>query len=185
VENEKFVTVLTFTFVHDVAIIRGRLEAEGITCFVKDKFTVQVQPFYSNAIGGVKLQVRESDINQAIEILKETGYIEEKEMQPSQKLSRLNKHVNNQRISLKNGKIICPVCGSEEVVKSKKAGWFFLLTSFVSLLLFMIPAPILQKTYYCFDCKQGFKQKKMIVNLWQKRITKIPAVKTLKAVKNS
>jgi DNA-directed RNA polymerase subunit RPC12/RpoP len=159
-ENEKFVTVLTFTFVHEVAVIRGRLEAEGIICFVKDEFTVQVQPFYSNAIGGVKLQVRENDLNQAIEILKETGYIKEEELQASQELSRLNKHADNQRILMIEGKIICPFCGSEEVVKSKKAGWLFLLTSFVSLLLFMVPTPILQKTYYCFDCKQEFKQKR-------------------------
>jgi DNA-directed RNA polymerase subunit RPC12/RpoP len=159
-ENEKFVTVLTFTFVHEVAIIRGRLEAEGITCFVKDEFTAQVQPFYSNAIGGVKLQVRESDLNQAIEILKETGYIKDEEIQPPPELFRLNKHVDNQRISIKDGKITCPVCGSEEVAKSKKAGWLFFLTSFVSLLLFMVPTPIFQKTYYCFDCKQEFKRKR-------------------------
>ena len=77
-ENEKFVTVLTVTFPHEVAVIRGRLEAEGIACFVKDELTVQVNPFYSNAIGGVKLQVLESDLNQAVEILKETGYIKVK-----------------------------------------------------------------------------------------------------------
>ena len=73
-ENEKFVPVLTHTSVHDVAVIRGRLEAEGITCFVKDEFSTQIQPFLIN---GVQLQVRESDLKQAIEILKETGYIKE------------------------------------------------------------------------------------------------------------
>jgi len=77
VENETFITVLTFTYAHEVAIVRGRLEAEGITCFVQDELTLQINPLYSNAIGGVKLQVRESDLNQTIEILKETGYITE------------------------------------------------------------------------------------------------------------
>ena len=37
-EDNKFITVLTFTYAHEVAIIRGRLEAEGITCFTKDEF---------------------------------------------------------------------------------------------------------------------------------------------------
>ena len=157
-ENEKFITVLTVTYAYEIAIIRGRLESEGITCFVKDEFTVQVQPFYSNAIGGVKLQVRESDLNQAIEILKETGYIKEKELQPSQELHHLNKHTNNQKVSMREGKIICPYCGSEEVVKSKKAGWFFLLTS----LLLGFPTPFLQKTYYCFNCKHEFKRKRKL-----------------------
>jgi len=74
-ENEKFITVLTVSYAHEVAIIQGRLESEGITCFVQDELTVQVNPFYSNAIGGVKLQVLSSDLNRAVEILKEGGYI--------------------------------------------------------------------------------------------------------------
>ena len=56
-ENEKFITVLTATFASEVVVIRGRLESEGIICFVKDELTAQIQPFYSNAIGGVKLQI--------------------------------------------------------------------------------------------------------------------------------
>ena len=156
-ENEKFITVLTFTFANEVSIIRGRLEAEGITCFVKDEYTVQVQPFYSNAIGGVKLQVKESDLNQAIEILKEAGYLKDEE----QELPDLNKHCDKPQISMKEGKVTCPICGSEEVVKHKKTtGLLFLLTSFFTLIFFMTPAPFLQKKYYCFDCKQEFKLKK-------------------------
>ena len=151
-ENEKFITVLTVTFAHEVAIIRGRLEAEGITCFVKDEFTVQVHPFYSNAIGGVKLQVRESDYDQTIEILKETGYIKEEELQPPQE----NKHFYKPQIIIKDGEIICPICGSEEVVKRKKPRLLFLLTS----LLFTFPTPFVKSTYYCIDCKQELGSKK-------------------------
>jgi len=58
---------------------------------------------------------------------------------------------------MKNVKIICPDCGSDEVIQTKKAGWFFLLTSF----LFMFPTPFFNKTYYCFDCKQEFKHIKV------------------------
>jgi len=79
-ENENFITVLTVTYPHEIAVIRGVLEAEGIICFVKDELTVQVHPFISNAIGGVKLQVLERDLDQALEILKETGYINEEDL---------------------------------------------------------------------------------------------------------
>jgi len=154
-KNEQFITVLTFTFAYEVAIIRGRLESEGITCFVKDELTAQVHPFMSNAIGGVKLQVKESDLPHAIEILKETGYIKEQDLQVTPAASRLQKNVTEQDISAKERIIICPHCGSEEVVKSKKAGLFFLLTSF----LFTFPTPFLYSYYYCFDCKQEFKRK--------------------------
>ena len=153
-ENEKFITVLTVTFPHEVAVIRGRLEAEGITCFVKDELTVQVNPFYSNAIGGVKLQVLESELNQAVEILKETGYIKEENMQTFDE--QINEHLNNQHGTEKGKKIICSICGSEEVVKTKKTGWLFLITS----LLFMCPTPFLQRKYYCFNCRQEFKLKR-------------------------
>ena len=81
--TNNFITVLTFSYPSEAAIIRGRLEAEGIECFVQDELTVQVNPFYSNAVGGVKLQVRESDLEQAVEILKEAGYIKEEDFKPS------------------------------------------------------------------------------------------------------
>jgi len=152
-ENEKFITVLTVTFPHEVAVIRSRLESEGITCFVKDELTVQVYPFYSNALGGVKLQVLEKDLNQTVAILKETGYIEEEDLQPSAELPGINEHSDNQQVTSKGAEIICPICGSEDVVTTKKAGWLFLLTS----LLFMCPTPFLRKKYYCFNCKQEFK----------------------------
>ena len=70
-ETDKLVTVLTYNFAHEVAIIRGRLESEGITCFVQDELMAQIAPF----LGVAKLQVKESDLNKTIEILKETGYI--------------------------------------------------------------------------------------------------------------
>lgn len=154
--NEKFVTVLTATFGYEIAIIRGKLESEGITCFVQDELTVQVNPFYSNAIGGVKLQVRESDLNQAIEILKETGYIKDDNLQSPEELSRFENYSDEQEEVNDEAKVFCPFCGSNEIVKSKKAGWFFLTTT----ILFATPTPFFQKRYYCFDCKQEFKQKR-------------------------
>ncbi len=74
---DKLVTVATFTYPSEVAVIRGRLESEGIECFVKDEITAQVHNFISNAIGGVKLQVRQSDVIRATEILKKGGYLDE------------------------------------------------------------------------------------------------------------
>ena len=154
-ENEKFITILTVTYAHEVAVIRGRLESEGITCFVQDELTVQVNPFYSNAIGGIKLQVLSKDLSQAIEILKEVGYIKGEDSTLSNESLHIDEHSDKQQIASGKSEITCPVCGSEEVVKIKKAGWFFLATS----LLFTFPSPFFRKKYYCFDCKQEFKLK--------------------------
>ena len=155
-EKEKFVTVLTVTYPHEISVIRSRLESEGITCFIQDELTVQVNPFYSNAIGGVKLQVLSRDLSQVTEILKEAGYIEGENSAPSNEPSHMDKHSNKQQIVSEKSEIICPICGSEEVVKTQKAGWLFLVTS----LLFGFPTPFFRKKYHCFNCKQEFKLKK-------------------------
>ncbi len=73
----KFITLHSFTFPSELVAIKGRLEAEGIECQVKDELTVQVHNFYSNAIGGIRLQVKEKDYQNAKKILIETGYITE------------------------------------------------------------------------------------------------------------
>ncbi len=152
-ENEKFITVLTATYGSEVAVIRGRLESEGIICFVQDELTVQVNPFYSNAIGGVKLQVRESDLEQTIEILKEAGYIQDNDSEPYNDPSALNEYPHEEEDN--KAEIVCPFCGSKDVAQSKKAGWVFLLTA----LLLGYPTPFFYKRYHCFNCKQEFKNK--------------------------
>lgn len=56
-------------------VIKGRLETEGIPCFAKDEHTVTTNPFYSLALGGIKLQVREEDAPEALRIMAEMGYV--------------------------------------------------------------------------------------------------------------
>ncbi len=60
------VTIRIFTYPHEAYVIRGRLESEGIQTFLKDEMTVQVHNFYSNAVGGVKLQVLTEDVDKAL-----------------------------------------------------------------------------------------------------------------------
>lgn len=69
------VTVAVFGQPHEMAVVRARLEWEGIACFTKDEHTVAAHPFYSNLIGGIKLQVASSDVERAVELLKEVGVI--------------------------------------------------------------------------------------------------------------
>src|SRR5689334_13746716 len=71
---ESFVTVASFTYPHEAAVLKGRLESEGIECFLRDELTVQVYNFYSNALGGVKLQVHKNDAESVYYILKDLGY---------------------------------------------------------------------------------------------------------------
>jgi hypothetical protein len=74
----EFFTIRTFIYASEVALPKAFLDAEGVFSFVKDELLVQTQPFYSNAIGGIKLQVRADDYQKANEILIFHGYPEEK-----------------------------------------------------------------------------------------------------------
>jgi hypothetical protein len=76
------ITVATFSNAIDAHIIMGKLESEGIQCFLKDEHTVTANPMYEIAYGGIKLQVPEKDVEAAKEILKETSY-NNKEAAPS------------------------------------------------------------------------------------------------------
>ena len=148
--NDKFTTILTGTFGSEIAVVRSKLESEGIDCFVKNELTAQVLPHISNAVGGVKLQIRESDLARALEILNQTEA-------PSLETEANESQPDAGETVRKNPDITCPFCGSTEVVKTKKAGWTFLITS----LLFMVPTIFLNTRYYCFACKREFKRKQV------------------------
>jgi len=71
---DRLVKLAVFETPERLAVLRSRLESEGIPCFVQDEHTIQVYNFLSNALGGVKLYVRESDLQAAAHIIKDTGY---------------------------------------------------------------------------------------------------------------
>lgn len=64
----------TFTYPADLAIARSLLESMNIECYVKDELTVQVHNFYSNAIGGISLEIPKDSFNAARSALIEGGF---------------------------------------------------------------------------------------------------------------
>ncbi len=71
------------TYPHEAHRVKGKLESENIEVHIMDELTVQTNNFYSNAIGGVKLQVRVQDHAAACQLLLESGYIKEPENKPN------------------------------------------------------------------------------------------------------
>jgi ribosomal protein S27AE len=55
------VTVKTFDNYFSANIILTKLHAAGVECYLKDEYTVTLDPILSNAIGGIKLVVKKSD----------------------------------------------------------------------------------------------------------------------------
>lgn len=64
-------TIFTSTYPIDLYAIKGRLETEGIHCFIKDENIINVHPFYSNAVGGAKLTVPDEQYEKAKKIISE------------------------------------------------------------------------------------------------------------------
>ena len=50
-------------------IALGRLKEEYINCYLQDEYSVTIDPFLSNAIGGIKLMVAQTQAERALEIL--------------------------------------------------------------------------------------------------------------------
>ena len=90
----EFITVVTFLLPNEAHIVKGRLESEGITCFLKDIHTIQANNIYSNALGGIKLQVLEADIEKSVELLLELGYLKQSDFKPSKFWASVNRKTN-------------------------------------------------------------------------------------------
>jgi hypothetical protein len=63
------VVVGSFSKPEEAHLLRMRLEAGGIQAFIRDENTIQMDWFYSNALGGVRVEVAEQDEAAARELL--------------------------------------------------------------------------------------------------------------------
>jgi hypothetical protein len=70
---EPLVTVASFDTPVQANILASRLEAEGVQCFLADAETIGLHGLLANAVGGVKIQVRESDGPKAAAIVRENS----------------------------------------------------------------------------------------------------------------
>ena len=64
-------TIASYSFPYEAHIARAKLESEGIPAFVADEHTISMQWLYSNALGGVRLQVADNLRDAAQKILNE------------------------------------------------------------------------------------------------------------------
>ncbi|MBN1367434.1 MAG: DUF2007 domain-containing protein [Dehalococcoidales bacterium] len=67
--SEKLVPIASFDYPETANLASTKLESEGIWSFVANEHIVTANRFYSYAVGGVKLMVRESDAAEATRIL--------------------------------------------------------------------------------------------------------------------
>ncbi len=134
--KEIFSSVAVFQYSAEAQIIKGRLEAEGIECFLTDNHTIDTDPLVSNAIGGVKLKVRTEDEKRALQVLES---------------------ISKYSVDDEGVQITCPKCHSGKVelftsVKSVKSFFFFC----ISFLVNALPMHI-RREYHCATCNNKFE----------------------------
>ena len=114
----------------NASITLARLDEEGITCYLKDEYTVTIDPFLSNALGGIKLMVLPDDFEEAKALL--AGY--DKDYRES---------------------ISCPQCRSHNVEYINKPGVKNWVTAIVSW-FFSSYAIASEQVYHCYQCEFEF-----------------------------
>jgi len=148
---DNWITVLTMTLPQDTYMVQGYLGSEGIESQLKDELTAQVYNFYSNAIGGVKIQVKESDYEKARLLLQKGGYLKTDDDKADTEDS-IEVVTSDETTNTK----ICPFCQSTNIGKKKEPNLLSVFVYFILGVLF----PIFRKTYKCFDCGKEWKFKK-------------------------
>jgi hypothetical protein len=122
----QLVTVQSFDNYFNASIILTRLQSDGVECWLKDENTVTLDPMLSNAIGGIKIQVKKKDEARVIKLLR--GYYIEYMLSAT-----------------------CPQCGSNsfsQVTKPKASNY---LTAVLTW-LFTSYAVAAEYVYQCGNC---------------------------------
>lgn len=133
----ELVTVATFNDPLEAQLARGKLESVGIRSTLADDNLVAMDWYYTNAVGGVKLQVMPADVAVAREALAEVRAARtERESQGS---------VDE---PMEAGEPVCPKCGSADVYYER----FSRKLAFLSMLLLRVPLPFLKQKWSCEAC---------------------------------
>ena len=120
------VIIQTFDNYFRANIQLTRLRAAGVECYLKDEYVVTIDPFLSNAIGGIKLLVRKSEEHTVRKLLRE-----------------MNAEADS--------KLLCPQCGSHKFILVPKRSAENLLAA-ITTWLFSAYAVSAENVYQCTNC---------------------------------
>ena len=68
---EEFKTIAIFNYTHEIVVLKHRLDQEGIQYFFENETMSSIAPFYSNALGGIKLKIHPNYFEKVQSILDE------------------------------------------------------------------------------------------------------------------
>lgn len=122
----ELVTVRTFTNYFSANILLSKLRDGGIQCFLKDEYTVTMDPLLMNAVGGIKLVVNKNDVEEVLQVLQ---------------------HFDEQY----RRSAVCPRCGSNNIELVPKRTAANMITAILSW-VFSNFAVSAENVYQCSSC---------------------------------
>jgi hypothetical protein len=126
----QLVTVGVYDYAEEAQANKIKLESAGLRVWLADEKTNNADWLLKTALGGIKLQVDQTQAEKAVRILESTGKI------------KITPVVDKA--------LVCPTCGSADVRYERFATrWVFL-----SILLAGFPLPFLAKKWHCKSCGQ-------------------------------
>jgi hypothetical protein len=66
---EEFKTIAIFNYTHEIVVLKHRLEQEEIQYYFENETMSSIAPFYSNALGGIKLKIHPNNFERVQKIL--------------------------------------------------------------------------------------------------------------------
>ena len=128
-----FVSIWSFDNYVSAHIASGRLKEEGIDNWLKDENTVTLDPILTNAVGGIKIMVAESNAKKALGLLNEL-------------------HQSHKATTP------CPRCGSSDIelvtTPRKASNWLSAILGFITFNYAMGAEQVL----HCFNCSHEYPQ---------------------------
>lgn len=134
---DSVITLWRYRDLPEALLVLGKLQAEGIECFLADENVVRLDWFWSNAVGGIRLQLLQENAAIAMEVLGEGIPATLSAEEPGQEYIQPR----------------CPKCNSLDVKFEEYSG----VTLFV-LYIFNFPLPIYSNYWRCEDCGQKWQE---------------------------
>jgi hypothetical protein len=114
-------------------LIKGKLNNEGIECFITNENSSTLMPYYNHMLGfSVQVMIDEADLERARELVKD-------KLEPDNKA------------------IICPYYGSDKIGLGLGKHKAMKLFNIFATLLAFIPLGNLKPKYYCKQCKEEIR----------------------------
>ncbi|WP_210513844.1 putative signal transducing protein [Hymenobacter terricola] len=126
-------------------LARTRLEAAGIPCFLSNENLVSIMPLYSPITGGVRLHVRQRDVEEALEVL----HYEPVPLATGPDVASFAADAPDPVAPR------CPRCGSSNVAygaATRNTYGFW-----ASVLSVLLRYPVRGRRYHCFHCGNEFE----------------------------